>query len=155
MIYSEDASELLSLLYKFKVKYLIVGGEAVIHYGHARLTGDIDLFFDSSEDNTSKLYNCLNDFWSGDVPGINSAKELKREGIIIQFGVPPNRIDLMNLIDGVEFSKAWVEREPSQYEYHGEKFEIYYISLKHLIENKKFSGRHKDMEDLEYLTNVK
>lgn len=153
MIYSEDTSELLSMLYKYKVKYLIVGGEAVIHYGHARLTGDIDVFFDSSEANTSKLYNCLNDFWSGEIPGISSAEELQREGIIIQFGVPPNRIDLMNLIDGVEFMRAWEEREPSQYEYQGKKFEIYYISLNHLIENKKTSGRHKDKEDLEYLTN--
>ena len=155
MIYSEDTSEFLSRLYKHKVNYLIVGGEAVIHYGHTRLTGDIDLFYDCSEENTAKLYNCLNDFWNGDIPGISSAEELRKEGIVIQFGVPPNRIDLMNLIDGVKFSRAWEEREASQYEYQGEKFEIYYISLDHLIENKKASGRHKDMEDLDYLINKK
>jgi hypothetical protein len=41
--FSPDILEFLRLLSIYKVRYLIVGGEAVIYYGHARLTGDIDI----------------------------------------------------------------------------------------------------------------
>jgi predicted nucleotidyltransferase len=44
IFFSSDIVEFLFLLHKHKVKYVIVGGEAVIYYGHARLTGDIDIF---------------------------------------------------------------------------------------------------------------
>jgi hypothetical protein len=43
MYFSADESEFLFVLSKHRVQYLIVGGEAVIYYGHARLTGDIDM----------------------------------------------------------------------------------------------------------------
>jgi len=49
--FSKNIKEFLFLLHNHKVKYLIVGGEAVIYYGHARLTGDIDIFYDSSKRN--------------------------------------------------------------------------------------------------------
>jgi hypothetical protein len=35
---------------------VVVGDEAVIHYGHARLTGDIDFFYDPSQDNAKALF---------------------------------------------------------------------------------------------------
>ena len=38
--FSKDIEHFIRLLSKYSVKYLIIGGEAVIHYGHARLTGD-------------------------------------------------------------------------------------------------------------------
>ena len=42
--FSPDILEFMYLLHEFGVRYLIVGGEAVIYYGHARLTGDVDFF---------------------------------------------------------------------------------------------------------------
>jgi len=41
--FSDDILEFLSILHENDVKYIIIGGEAVIYYGFARLTGDIDL----------------------------------------------------------------------------------------------------------------
>ena len=43
--FSHDIVEFLQYLYKYQVDYLVVGGVAVIFYGHARLTGDIDIFY--------------------------------------------------------------------------------------------------------------
>ena len=54
--FSIDIQEFLYLLSKHQVKYLIVGGEAVIFHGYARLTGDIDIFYDASPDNVEKLF---------------------------------------------------------------------------------------------------
>ena len=43
--FSPDTLELLNLLNLYQVEYVIIGGMAVIFYGHVRLTGDVDLFF--------------------------------------------------------------------------------------------------------------
>jgi len=43
--FSSDVIDFLQELARQKVKYLIVGGEAVNYYGHARLTGDVDIFY--------------------------------------------------------------------------------------------------------------
>ncbi|MGF1655509.1 MAG: hypothetical protein ACFCU3_00875, partial [Verrucomicrobiales bacterium] len=92
------------------MRYVIVGGEAVIFHGYPRLTGDIDFFFDSETSNCSKLFAALLDFWSGKIPGIAAAKEFEEQGLNLQFGRPPHRIDLLNRIDGVSFSDAWQGR---------------------------------------------
>jgi len=57
--FSPDILEFLRLLSIHKVRYLIVGGEAVIYYGHARLTGDIDIFYDRTKENTKALFEDL------------------------------------------------------------------------------------------------
>lgn len=45
---SRDIQELVRLMHAHGVRFLLVGGEAVIHHGHPRLTGDIDFFYDRS-----------------------------------------------------------------------------------------------------------
>ena len=47
--FSPDIQEFIQLLHKHGVHYLIVGGEAVIYYGYARLTGDVDFFSEEKE----------------------------------------------------------------------------------------------------------
>jgi len=153
--FSKDVQEFLNLLAAHKVKYLIVGGEAVIYHGYARLTGDVDFFFEPSKQNARKLYQALKEFWAGDIPGIKAFDELMEEGLILQFGVPPNRIDLINQISGLTFREAWENRIRTGIESAGGEVPIYLIGLQELIKNKKAIGRPKDMEDLQYLRGVK
>jgi hypothetical protein len=63
--FSPDIQEFLRLLHVHDVRYLIVGGEAVIFYGHARLTGDVDFFYDVDVDNARRLFAALDEFWGG------------------------------------------------------------------------------------------
>jgi hypothetical protein len=49
--FSEDIQDFLRLLARWRVRYLIVGGEAVIYHGYPRLTGDIDFFYDNAREN--------------------------------------------------------------------------------------------------------
>jgi predicted nucleotidyltransferase len=149
--FSKDVQEFLKLLAANKVKTLIVGGEAVIYHGYARLTGDVDFFFEPSRQNARKLYAALKEFWSGDIPGIKAFDELLEEGLILQFGVPPNRIDLINQVSGVTFREAWENRIKTSIESTGREVPVYLIGLEELIKNKKAIGRPKDMEDLKYL----
>jgi hypothetical protein len=79
--FSSDILEFLYLLSRHAVRYLIVGGEAVIYYGHARLTGDIDLFYETNTGNAQNLFSAFKDFWDGDIPEVESADELLNRGV--------------------------------------------------------------------------
>jgi hypothetical protein len=150
--FSPDIREFLRLLHAHDVRYMIVGGEAVIFYGHARLTGDVDFFYDIDFDNVRRLYSALDEFWAGSVPGLTSPEELAAPGLIVQFGVPPNRIDLMNRIDGVSFDEAWPARTVVSLDIGKHVVPVTYVGLDALIRNKKAAARPKDMDDLPYLT---
>lgn len=146
----QDIKDFLYLLYKHKVQYLIIGGEAVIYYGHARLTGDIDIFYERETENINNLFNALKEFWNNDILGISGKEELMQRGMVFQFGIPPNRIDLFNIIESVTFKKAW-ENKKTETIPDKKKIEIYYIGLNELIKNKKAIDRYKNKEDLKFL----
>ena len=149
--FSKDVQEFLCLLDKYRVKYVIVGGEAVIYYGYARLTGDIDFYFEPVQENATRLYNALNQFWDGEIPEIESKEELLEPNVIIQFGVPPNRIDLINKIEGVIFNEAWEDKAIETINYNDQIITVYYIGIRQLIKNKASLERPKDLDDLKYL----
>lgn len=153
--FSEDIQEFFVLLCKHGVKYVIVGGEAVIYYGYARLTGDVDFFYERTEENVNRLFRALSDFWQGAVPGIDNRAELLEEGTIIQFGLPPNRIDLINKLDGVGFEDVWANKVTDEMEIDDRTIPVYFIGIDSLITNKKCAGRHKDLEDLQFLVKAK
>jgi hypothetical protein len=150
-IFSDDVRDFLRLLTVHSVRYLIVGGEAVIFHGYARLTGDVDIFYDSSQENVERLFAALSVFWAGAVPGIASADELAAPGAIFMFGRPPNRLDLLNRIDGVAFGEAWTTREPTSMGGEDPTIVVPYIGLDALLRNKRAAGRPKDHDDLAYL----
>jgi hypothetical protein len=149
--FPQDFLDIFVLLRKHRVRFLIVGAEAVIYHGFARLTGGMDLFYETSLKNRRALFAALREFWSGEVPGIGSAQGLARKGMIVQFGFPPNRIDLLNTISGVTFSEAWKGRISESLLIRGQEISVCYIGLAALIKNKKAVGRPKDLEDLKYL----
>ena len=149
--FSPDIQEFLRLLHQHEVHYVITGGEAVIYHGHARLTGDVDFFYDQGEENARKLYDALNEFWDGDIPDVETSSELTQPGLILQFGRPPNRIDLINQIDGVGFGEAWDTRITVTLAGETGDVPVYYLALAALTANKKAAGRPKDLQDIEYL----
>ena len=86
--FSPDTEAFLQSPSRHDVRYLIVGGEAVIFHGYARLTGDTDVFYGRDEANAERLFGALGEFWQGDIPGLKAATELAAAGIVLQFGVP-------------------------------------------------------------------
>jgi hypothetical protein len=142
---SADLREFLALLFKHEVRFLIVGGEAVVFHGHARFTGDVDFFFEPTPNNASRLHAALLEFWHGSVPGVACAEELLEPGVIFQFGRPPNRMDLMGQIDGVDFDAAHATRVLAELPEVGV---VPFIGLDALLANKRASGRPKDLADI-------
>ena len=82
---------------------------------------------------------------------MDSSEELLEPDIILQFGSPPNRLDLLNTIDGVAFEEARPNRIELSIQVKGRMVPVYFIGLDDLIRNKEALNRYKDLEDLKYL----
>ena len=140
-----DFVELLKLLEKHKVDYMIVGGYAVAFHGHPRFTKDIDLFFRINTQNIEKLRQALIEFGfsDNDVP----VDAFTTVGNVLTFGVPPVRVDLLNSIDGIEYDS--VKSNVVRGVYGG--VEVTFIGFEDLIKNKESTSRIKDKGDVEEL----
>lgn len=149
--FSGDILAFLRLLARHRVRYLIVGGEAVIYHGYARLTGDVDFFYENTSANAGRLFNALLAFWDGPIPGLAAPNELREKGTIVQFGRAPHRIDLMNHIDGVRFARAWASRIRVRLKTPQGLVPVLYIDLPLLLKNKRAAARPKDLDDARFL----
>ncbi len=141
-----DLREFVELLNSHKVEYVIVGGHAVAFHGYPRFTGDIDFFIRRSEANARLVLSVLSDFGFGD--SSPTMESLTADGSVIQLGLPPNRIDLLTGISGVDFSEVWATREEANLD----GLAVAFIGREALLKNKSASGRSKDKLDVEVLT---
>jgi hypothetical protein len=150
--FSPDVRELIATFLRHGVRFLLVGGEAVIYHGYPRLTGDVDFWFEQTAANASRLFIALTEFWSGRIPGVVAERELLEPNVVVQFGRPPHRIDLVSSIDGVTFDQAWRGHVEERLELEGESpVPLAIIGLADLVANKRAAGRHKDLDDVEHL----
>lgn len=141
----KDFKELLELLNEYKVKYMIVGGYALAFHGAPRYTGDIDIFVKPEKNNAENVMKALHSFGFGSLD-INE-DDFSSPNKVVQLGVPPVRIDLITSITGVDWETAENNRVKSDF---GE-VEVYFIGRADFIINKKATGRHKDLSDIEAL----
>ena len=140
-----DFKELLQLLNLKKIEYLVVGGYAVAFYGHPRSTGDMDIWVALTENNAKKIVEALKEF-GFNVAELNEKLFLEKENNI-RMRNPPLQIEILTSIDGVDFPKCYRNKKTETINY----VEINFISLEDLKKNKKASGRHQDLADLEKL----
>jgi hypothetical protein len=140
-----DFKEFLKLLAAHKVEYLLIGGYAVGYHGYPRATADMDIWIAMNPANADRIVAVLKKF-GFDPPELSPELFLK-EWQIIRLGVPPVRIELATTISGVNFDECYAERIVDILD--GIKINL--ISLNHLKINKKASGRHQDLADLENL----
>jgi hypothetical protein len=145
LLLPRDFEEFLKLLNLHRVKYLLIGGYAVAYYGYVRATNDMDVWIAPTQQNARRLERALKDFGFDDesIP----RKSFFIPGGIVRMGVPPMRIEIINQISGVSFSACFKSRVRQKIG----NITVNLIDLKHLKVNKKASGRHKDLADLENL----
>jgi hypothetical protein len=142
---NSDFSDLLSTFNAHAVEYIVVGAHALAAHGHVRATKDMDVWVRPSSENAPRVLRALVSF--GAPLHDLSAQDLATPGLIFQMGVPPVRIDVITSIDGVDFLEAWNERVTANLG--GVPFPV--LSRRHLIVNKKASGRLQDLADVEWL----
>ncbi len=141
-----DFQDLLILLNKHDVRYLIVGGYAYSIHREFRTTKDLDIFIEASATNSLKVFAALIEF-GAPLAGYSANDFAHEDGTWYGLGRPPMRIDVLQRIDGKTFAAAWPNRTQ------GELFgvPVHVISREDLIENKLAAGRAQDLLDVENL----
>lgn len=141
---ADDFAGLVAALNQNKVEFVIVGAHAVAFHGYARGTKDLDILIRSTPENIPRVLAALKDFGFGSL----GLKEADFAGDnVVQLGYPPNRVDLLSRISGVDPEKVWKTRVKGAYQGHSACF----ISRECLLENKRAADRGQDRLDVEKL----
>jgi predicted nucleotidyltransferase len=107
---------------------------------------DIDIWVMVSPENAESIIRALERF--GALMQSIIKEDFETEGIIIQIGVAPRRVDLITAIDGLNFEDAFANAEIVEIE----GLPVHVLSKEDIIINKRASGRTKDLADIEMLT---
>ncbi len=140
-----DLKEFIQSLSDNGVRYLIVGGYAVAFHGHPRYTKDLDIWIRLEPSNAARVVVALRQFGFGSLD-LQPADFLVVDQII-QLGYPPNRIDLLTTLPGVDFDECYEGRVVVEVD----GVTVNFIDLENLRKNKAASGRFQDLADLENL----
>ena len=142
---NSDFKDLLRILGEEEVRFLVVGGYAVIHYAQPRYTKDLDIWIEPTVANAHLLMRVFRRFGLPlvDVTEADFAKPKTQFSI----GVPPCEIDLLTSIPGLKFEECWGKRVLSDQE----GISIPFVSKADLITAKETAGRPQDLADLDEL----
>ncbi|MBM3121189.1 MAG: hypothetical protein FJZ97_03255 [Chloroflexi bacterium] len=142
---NQDFREFIASLNASGVHYLVVGGYAVALHGHPRYTKDIDVWLEATPDNAARVIDALDAFGFASL-GLTQADFLAPDQII-QLGFPPNRIDLLTSLSGVDFADSY----PARVQVDIDGLPVDFIDLENLKKNKRAAARAQDIADLENL----
>ena len=140
-----DFEDLLELLEKHQARYLIIGGLAFIYHAKPRFTKDMDLWVEPAEENLARVNAALEEFGS---PLLLTGGET---GSILQIGLPPNRVDILQVVQAVRFETAWRGRIRDRYG----SVAANWINLDCLIRAKRAIDAPRHRDDLRVLLEVK
>ena len=113
-----DFKELLALLNRHRVKYLVVGGYAVSLHAQPRATKDLDILILPAPDNARAVYEALIEFGaplstraSRDADPTSprralTAKDFEDKSKWFTFGIQPVAVDILPEIPGITFEIA-------------------------------------------------
>ena len=141
----EDFEDLLDLFERHQVRYLIIGGLAFIYHAKPRYTKDIDLWVDPDPENVGRANRALAAY------GSPFLLEPGQRDEVVQLGVAPNRIDLLQEPNGLDFAAAWSRRVEGRYG----RAKANWIDLDGLIEIKSRIDHPRHQEDVRVLRMVR
>ena len=140
-----DFEDLLTLLEKHEVRYLVIGGMAFVFHVKPRYTKDMDVWVDREEDNLTRTNQALAEF------GSPNLLDTGVRGQVLQIGVAPNRIDLITSVSGVSFDTAWTTRVRASYG----KTQVNWIGLDCLLDIKSRIDDPRHRSDARFLAKIK
>lgn len=138
---------MVSALNGARARFLVVGAYAMAAHGVPRATGDLDVWVEPSGENAPRVFEALARFGAPLRSLGVTEKDFGRPGVVCQIGLPPRRIDVTTVIDGVAFDEAWAGRLEGSLG----PVRLGYIGREALVRNKEAAGRAKDLADLEAL----
>jgi predicted nucleotidyltransferase len=147
----EDFRDLLIELHDAGVDFVVLGGHAVAYHGHPRATKDLDVLVRPTAGNAVRVYQALAAFGAPlDLFDVAAADFATYDGVL-QIGLPPRRIDILNRADGITFDEAVAGDQSFLIE--GRRIPV--IGLTALLKNKRAAGREQDIADIKALEAVR
>ncbi len=146
MFVNSDFSDLLRIFNDNNVRYLVIGGYAVVQYAEPRYTKDLDVWISTDSKNAESVYKALVEF--GAPISELAVKDFSEEGYFFQMGVPPVRVDVLMGIPGVQFEDCWKRHVEINFD----GLKVNFISKEDLIVAKHASGRPQDLIDADLLS---
>ena len=143
-----DIQTLLRSLRGHKVKFLVIGAWALPAHGYTRMTQDVDIFIEATEENASRTMKALVQV-GYDIVRDTTAKTFLTKKVLLREYVL--RTDIHPFAKGITFKEAWANKIQTQIK--GVK--IFVPSLDDMITMKEAAGRYQDMADLEALKEIK
>ena len=140
-----DFVDLLRAFSVADVRFLVVGAYALAVHGRPRATGDLDVWVDATPANATRVMRALAAF--GAPMEAIAESDLASPGITYQIGVAPRRIDILTELTGVTFDDAWHARVRHPFA----DIEVDFIGRDHFVQNKRATGRAKDLVDIDGL----
>lgn len=143
---SLDFRDMLGLLLKHRVEFVVIGAHALAAHGYPRSTGDMDFYVRPSPDNAKKLWQALEEF---EAPLARLMPEdFQMPNRVVQIGVAPYRIDFTTFLSGIDrFEQVWANR--IEVEHDGMIVPV--IGKEDLLRNKRATGRAQDKIDIDLL----
>jgi hypothetical protein len=140
----DDFRDLLLALHAEGAEFVVVGGHAVAFHGHPRATKDLDILVRATNANAKRIYRALAAFGAPLSTFEVSEDDFATYDGVLQMGIPPLRIDIINRADGISFDEAIGER--ATFELEGRSIPI--LGRSALLKNKRASGREQDLADV-------
>ena len=144
---NEDFYDFLVALLETETAFVVVGAHALAAHGVVRATGDLDILYPATAENTARLFAALSRFGAPVAAHAVTAESLSVPYSIYQMGLPPRRIDLINRIHGPSTDQVWANR----IEVEIEGLRVPFIARQDLLDNKRARARAKDLLDVELL----
>lgn len=144
----EDFRDLLVELADASADFVLVGGHAVAFHGHPRATKDLDILVRATRDNAARIYRALAAFGAPLQAFDVSEADFATYGGVLQIGVPPFRVDILNRADGITFDEATADGDAVEID--GRRIPV--IGRAALVKNKRAAGRPQDIADIEALS---
>ena len=151
-ILDDDLVQLWKALHNHNVRYIMVGGFAAIFHGTSRITQDADIWIEDTLQNRQAFRKALEHAEVGDfemletmefVPGFTT--------IYLNEYIELDLFTSLKFFTDKAFNECYLAAETAMIE----DVPVKFLSLQHLIDEKKAVSRPKDQLDIEELEKIK
>jgi hypothetical protein len=116
-------------------------------HGVPRATADLDVWIEPTGENARRTWRALAAFGAPLATLELHERDFATPDLVVQLGLPPVRIDLLTGLSGIQFDEAWTNRVVQPFD----GIDVPFLGRAAFVQNKRASGRTKDLADLEAL----
>ena len=152
MARNSEFFELLRVLVRHEVDFIVVGGVAAVLHGAPIMTSDLDVLFDSKPDNTAHMLVALEEVKANYMdpagrhiePSVEKLETFEINLLYTEYG----RLDVLRTIGA---GKIYGDLISQSDEYEVEDLRLRVLGLQAIIDSKEIADRPKDRQALPFL----